>query len=83
MSFRRVGREYAGGNESLRKRRPPEKMRQTWAALAGSVHKMHLCGRGHSRKTTPMTAGTRGMAFEKLILEEFSGPQIFAARRSG
>ena len=47
---------------------PPEKLRQTWAALAPSKHKTHYVTSPHSAKPRRWPPDTCGMAFEKLIL---------------
>src|SRR5207249_11817779 len=47
---------------------PPEKLRQTWAALAPSKHKTHYVASPHSAKPRRWPPDTCGMAFEKLIL---------------
>src|SRR2546422_3888393 len=50
---------------------PPEKLRQTWAALAPSQHKTHYVTTSpHSAKPRRWPPDTCGMAFEKLILGE-------------
>jgi hypothetical protein len=47
---------------------PPEKLRQTWAALAPSQHKTHYVTSPQSGKPRKWPPDTCGIAFEKLIL---------------
>ena len=48
---------------------PPEKLRQTWAALAPSKHKTHSVTSPQSAKPRKWPPDTCGIAFEKLILK--------------
>src|SRR5207247_2647653 len=57
---------------------PPEKLRQTCAALAPSQHKTHYVTSPHSAKPRRWPPDTCGMAFEKLILIA-----VFVVRQGG
>src|SRR5438093_9379938 len=77
-------RDYVSGAMQFATLPPPEKLRQTWAALAPSKHKTHYVTSPHSAKPRRWPPDTCGMAFEMLILGlEFRGFSPLTAQRSG